>query len=107
MLSQGLPEAALLVAVRRGWRAGKIAIERVLPLTLDRDLRKQWELHIIRGLAELQDLLVRAGLLGGEIVGRKSKHLETLFAIFFIQAFKSGILRRKPAFRCDIDDQQN
>src|SRR5450432_3594289 len=59
------------------------------------------------GLAELGDLLVRAGVLGTELVAREADHDQALVAIALPQPLQAAELRREAALARGVDDQED
>ncbi|EGE55693.1 hypothetical protein RHECNPAF_8900109 [Rhizobium etli CNPAF512] len=95
------------VAGRLHARFGQLPVKRVLGLALHRNLREDREGDIVSAGAEIEDLGVGAGLLALEVVGGESGDDEAALALFAVKFFKPLILRREPAFRGDVDDQQH
>ena len=75
--------------------------------TFDGDLLRQRELDTKLGAAKVPDLVVGAGLLPTEIVGRKRQHDQALIPFVLVERLQGLVLRRKPALGCDIDDQHD
>ena len=83
-------------------RLDQFGIERLLAVAGHVGLAEQWEGHTVIGGAELDDFLVRTGLLRAEIVGGKAQHLETLVLVLVIKRLEPFVLRSQAAFRCDV-----
>src|SRR5690606_16932860 len=62
------------------------------------------ETHPVVLLAEFRDLLIAAGFLAPEVIGRKADDDEVLVLIRFIQQLQLLVLRGKSALAGGVDD---
>src|SRR5882724_2283169 len=74
---------------------------------IDIELRAHRKSHIELGLAELHDLLLRAGLLRPELIARETDDGEVLVLQLPLQFLQAVILRRESAAAGYIDRKRN
>src|SRR5665213_2497644 len=82
-------------------------IQRRRGVAVDVDLREHRETHVIREVAELRDLGIRARLLLAELIARKAQYVEAARVELLLQRLEAGVLRREAALAGDVDDQQH
>lgn len=87
--------------------AGQVLIERRRVFALDRELVHDGEGDVVLAGAKGLDLLIGAGLLSAEIVGRDSDDDQALSLVFFVDSFKGSVLRGESAAAGDVDQEQN
>src|SRR4029079_8738245 len=56
--------------------------------------------------AECLDLVGGAGLLANKLVAREADDGEALVGVLLLERLQPGVLRRQPALRGDVDQQQ-
>src|SRR5215472_11332566 len=74
---------------------------------VDVDLAHHRERHAVVQLAERCDLVVRAGILGAELVARKADDDEAAVAVRFPKLLEAGELRREAALARGVDDEEH
>src|SRR5260370_40343463 len=79
----------------------------MLLAALDVQLAEKRESHVVFARTKLLDLLRRARLLRPKVIARKTQYREPLAFVFFVNRLQGLVLRREPAFRRDVDDQQD
>jgi hypothetical protein len=81
------------------------AVERGCVVAVDVDLGEHWEIDVVLGGRELEDLCVRARLLAGELVTGEGEDVEPLVAELFLKRTQTCVLRRKASSARYVDDQ--
>ena len=74
---------------------------------VDFDFVEHREGHRVFGGAELFDFRVRAGFLSAKLIARETAHDQPLRLILLVSGFERRVLRREPAVRRDVDDEQH
>ena len=100
-----VPADVARVAVGVG-RLGQLGVERVAARPVDLELLEHRERDAVAHRAERLDLLGRARLLAAELVAREPEHLEALLGVALVHRLEGGVLRRQPALRGDVDDEE-
>jgi hypothetical protein len=63
--------------------------------------------HVVFGRTKRGDLGIVARLLRAEVVGRKAQDDRSAIALSFVERFERGVLRREPALRRNVHDEQH
>ena len=82
-------------------------IEGVLVGAGDGDLGEEGEGDGVVEGAEGGDLLIGAGLLTGEVVGREAEDEEAAIFVLLVESFEGGVLRGEAALGGDVHDEEN
>src|SRR5579862_1615568 len=82
-------------------------IQRVLVRSDHGNFAEHGKFHAVVGGAKSLDFLVRARLLALEIIRRKSGNDQPAILESLVQLFESLVLRRQPALRSDVDNQDH
>ncbi len=82
-------------------------VERGFVVSLDANFRHHRKGDVVRGRAELLDLLIGAGLLLTEVVGGEADDDQALFLVLFVDRFQAFVLRRVAALAGDVNDQDD
>src|SRR6266545_4417925 len=107
LADQKFSEIPLDVSRKGRLLAGQGGVERVLFGTLDVQLGKQREGHVVFLRTKLLYLPGCARFLRAKIVARKTQHREAFGFVFAVNGFQRLILRRQTAMRRHVDDQQH
>ena len=81
--------------------------ERMRLVAVDVDLAHHRKADAVVELAERGDLVVRARVLGAELVAREADHDQALVAVVLPELLEAGELRREAALARGVDDQQH
>ena len=73
-------------------------VQRVNVVAANGDLREDWKVNVVFGLAEYFNLGIGTRLLVHEIIGREAKNLEAFVRIFCLEGGQLFVLMRKTAF---------
>src|SRR5208283_188665 len=84
MLIEGLAQRAIGLTLGFRHGANQVLIEWMLSFALNHDFLEHGELDAELGLAKLLYFGIRAGLLSGKLIGRKTKHLESLAMVSLV-----------------------
>ena len=80
-----------------------VELGRAVPIHLD--LGEHREVHAVLGARELEDFLVRAGLLGAELVAGEGQDLEALALVLFVEGTQTCVLGCEASLAGDVDHQ--
>ena len=82
-------------------------VEGMLAGAGDGDLGEEGKGNGVLAGAEVGDLLIRAGLLAGEVVGGKAEDDKAAIFVLLVNGFEGSVLRGEAAFAGDVHDKEN